>query len=43
MIILIQHSNNLIYVTQIAGLIARRIVNYVKPNENVDKIIDSNN
>ena len=35
--ITIKNSNNLIYVTQIAGLIARRIVNYVKPNENVNQ------
>ena len=33
--ITIKNGNNLIYVTQIAGLIARRIVNYVKPNENI--------
>jgi len=35
--ITIKNSNNLIYVTQIAGLIARRIVNYVKTNENVNQ------
>ena len=35
--ITIKNSNNLIYVTQIAGLIARRIGNYVKPNENVNQ------
>jgi len=35
--ITIKNSNNLIYVTQIAGLIARRIVNYVKPNENINQ------
>ena len=35
--ITIRNGNNLIYVTQIAGLIARRIVNYVKPNENVNQ------
>ena len=35
--ITIKNGNNLIYVTQIAGLIARRIVNYVKPNENVNQ------
>ena len=33
--ITIKNGNKLIYVTQIAGLIARRIVNYVKPNENI--------
>ena len=33
----IKNGNNLIYVTQIAGLIARRIVNYVKPNENINQ------
>ena len=33
--ITIKNGNNLFYVTQIAGLIARRIVNYVKPNENI--------
>jgi len=35
--ITIKNANNLIYVTQIAGLIARRIVNYVKPNENINQ------
>ena len=35
--ITIKNGNNLIYVTQIAGLIARRIVNYVKPNENINQ------
>ena len=35
--IIIKNGNNLIYVTQIAGLIARRIVNYVKPNENINQ------
>ena len=35
--ITIKNRNNLIYVTQIAGLIARRIVNYVKPNENINQ------
>jgi len=35
--IAIKNGNNLIYVTQIAGLIARRIVNYVKPNENINQ------
>ena len=35
--ITIKNSKNLIYITQIAGLIARRIVNYVKPNENVNQ------
>ena len=35
--ITIKNWNNLIYVTQIAGLIARRIVNYVKPNENINQ------
>ena len=35
--ITIKSGNNLIYVTQIAGLIARRIVNYVKPNENINQ------
>ena len=35
--ITIKNENNLIYVTQIAGLIARRIVNYVKPNENINQ------
>ena len=29
--------NNLIYVTQIAGLIARRIVNYVKSDQSVNQ------
>ena len=33
----IKNGNNLIYVTQIAGLIARRIVNYVKHNENINQ------
>ena len=33
----IKNGNNLIYVTQIAGLIARRIVNYVKLNENINQ------
>jgi phosphatidylserine decarboxylase len=33
----IKNGNNLIYVTQIAGLIARRIVNYVKPNEKINQ------
>jgi len=33
----IKNGNNLIYVTQIAGLIARRIVNYVKPDENINQ------
>ena len=33
----IKNGNNLIYVTQIACLIARRIVNYVKPNENINQ------
>ena len=33
----IKNGNNLIYVTQIAGLIARRIINYVKPNENINQ------
>ena len=35
--ITIKNGSNLIYVTQIAGLIARRIVNYVKPNENINQ------
>ena len=35
--ITIKNGNNLIYVTQIAGLIARRIVNYVKPNKNINQ------
>ena len=35
--ITIKNGNNLFYVTQIAGLIARRIVNYVKPNENINQ------
>ena len=35
--ITIKNGNNLIYVTQIAGLIARRIVNCVKPNENINQ------
>ena len=35
--ITIKNGNNLIYVTQIAGLIARRIVNYVNPNENINQ------
>ena len=35
--ITIKNGNNLIYVTQIAGLIARRIVNYVRPNENINQ------
>ena len=35
--ITIKNGNNLINVTQIAGLIARRIVNYVKPNENINQ------
>ena len=35
--ITIKNGNNLIYVTQIAGLIARRIVNYVKPNETINQ------
>ena len=35
--ITIKNGNNLIYVTQIAGLIARRIVNYVKPNEKINQ------
>ena len=35
--ITIKNGNNLIYVTQIAGLIARRIVNYIKPNENINQ------
>ena len=35
--ITIKNGNNLIYVTQIAGLIARRIINYVKPNENINQ------
>ena len=35
--ITIKNGNNLIYVNQIAGLIARRIVNYVKPNENINQ------
>jgi len=35
--ITIKNGNKLIYVTQIAGLIARRIVNYVKPNENINQ------
>ena len=35
--ITIKNGNNLIYVTQIAGLIAIRIVNYVKPNENINQ------
>ncbi len=35
--ITIKNGNNLIHVTQIAGLIARRIVNYVKPNENINQ------
>ena len=35
--ITIKNGNNLIYVTQIAGLIARRIVNYVKPNESINQ------
>ena len=35
--ITIKNGNSLIYVTQIAGLIARRIVNYVKPNENINQ------
>ena len=35
--ITIKNGNNLIYVTQIVGLIARRIVNYVKPNENINQ------
>ena len=35
--ITIKNGNNLIYVTQIAGLIARRILNYVKPNENINQ------
>ena len=35
--IIIKNGNNLIYVTQIAGPIARRIVNYVKPNENINQ------
>ena len=35
--ITIKNGNNLIYVTQIAGLIARRIVNYVKINENINQ------
>ena len=35
--ITIKNGNNLIYVTQIAGLIARRIVNYVKPNEIINQ------
>ena len=35
--ITIKNGNYLIYVTQIAGLIARRIVNYVKPNENINQ------
>ena len=35
--ITIKNGNHFIYVTQIAGLIARRIVNYVKPNENINQ------
>ena len=35
--ITIKNGNNFIYVSQIAGLIARRIVNYVKPNENINQ------
>ena len=35
--ITIKNGNNLIYVSQIAGLIARRIVNYVKPNEKINQ------
>ena len=35
--ITLKNGNNLIYVTQIAGLIARRIVNYVKTNENINQ------
>ena len=35
--ITIKNSNNLIYVTQIAGLIARRIVNYVKSDQSVNQ------
>ncbi len=35
--ITIKNGSNLIYVTQIAGLIARRIINYVKPNENINQ------
>ncbi len=35
--ITIKNGNNLIYVTQIAGLIARRIINYVKPNDNINQ------
>jgi phosphatidylserine decarboxylase len=35
--ITIKNSNNLIYVTQIAGLIARRIVNYVKSDQTVNQ------
>ena len=35
--ITIKNGNNLIYVTQIAGLIARRIVNYVKQNESINQ------
>ena len=35
--ITIKNGNNLIYVTQIAGLIARRIINYVKPNDKINQ------
>ncbi|MDA8668889.1 phosphatidylserine decarboxylase family protein [Alphaproteobacteria bacterium] len=35
--ITIKNSNNLIYVTQIAGLIARRIINYVKSDQSVNQ------
>ncbi|MDB0034460.1 phosphatidylserine decarboxylase family protein [Alphaproteobacteria bacterium] len=35
--IIIKNNNNLIYVTQIAGLIARRIVNYVKSDQSVNQ------
>jgi phosphatidylserine decarboxylase len=35
--ITIKNSNNLIYVTQIAGLIARRIINYVKSDQTVNQ------
>ena len=35
--ITIKNSNNLIYVTQIAGLIARRIVNYVTSDQTVNQ------
>ena len=35
--ITIKNSNNLIYVTQIAGLIARRIVNYVKSDQSLNQ------